>query len=194
MDKQENAAADGDLISAYLAGDESAFETLFFRYRKMLYGYLNNMLSGNQSEADEVFAETWTKVIEKLPRYRDVGKFSAWLFRLARNIFIDRLRRIHPERFVTMDDENSPDLPDGNSFSPDRTLGASETGVMIARALEQLPPEQREVFMMREQDISFKDIARIQNCTVNTALSRMRYAIRQLRIYLSGIDRGGLIK
>ena len=186
--------SDIQLINAYLKGDEKSFEELYFRYRKPLYGYLNNMLMGNQSEADEVFSETWTRVIDKLPKYRDDGKFSAWLFRMAKNIFIDRLRRSHPERFVAIEDENMAELPDDNAFSPERELGASDTGKAIMTAINQLPKEQKEVFMLREQELSFKDIAQIQQCSLNTVLSRMRYALQTLRNYLSEFDRGGLIK
>ena len=193
MMNENSQRSDIQLINAYLTGDEKSFEELYFRYRKTLYGYLNN-LSGNQSEADEVFAETWTRVIDKLPKYRDDGKFSAWLFRMAKNIFIDRIRRNHPERFVAIDDENMAELPDDSAFSPERELGASDTGKAIMAAINQLPLEQREVFMLREQDLSFKEIAKIQNCSLNTALSRMRYALQTLRNYLSDFDRGGLIK
>jgi RNA polymerase sigma-70 factor (ECF subfamily) len=185
--------SDMQLISAYLSGDEKSFEELYFRYRKVLYGYLNN-LTGSQSEADEVFADTWTRVIDKLPKYQDNGKFSAWLFRLAKNIFIDRIRRERPERFTAIDDENMAELPDDNAFSPDRELGASDTGKAIIAAINQLPQEQKEVFILREQELSFKEIAEIQQCSLNTALSRMRYAIQALRNYLSEFDRGGLIK
>ena len=129
-------------------------------------------------------------------QYRNTadGKFSAWLFRMAKNIFIDRIRRNHPERFVAIDDENMAELPDDSAFSPERELGASDTGKAIMAAIKQLPLEQREVFMLREQDLSFKEIAKIQNCSLNTALSRMRYALQTLRNYLSEFDRGGLIK
>ena len=135
--------SDIQLISAYLHGDEKSFEELYFRYRKLLYGYLNN-LCGNDSEADEVFSETWTRAIDNLSKYRDNGKFSAWLFRLAKNIFIDRIRRAHPERFTAIDDENMPDLPDDNAFSPDRELGASDTGKAIIDAINKLPQEQKD--------------------------------------------------
>ena len=165
MDEQKDTtSSDAQLIAGYLDGDEKCFEMLYYRYRKVLYGYLNNMLAGNQAEADEVFAETWTKVIDKLPRYRDEGKFSAWLFRMAKNIFIDRIRRSHPERFMSIDDENMMTLPDDNAFSPDRTLGATDTGKAIMEAISQLPNEQKEVFILREQDMSFKEIAQIQKC------------------------------
>ena len=186
--------SDRELIDAYLHGDEHAFETLYFRYRQMLYGYLNNMLHGNQAEADEVFADTWTRVIDKLPSYRDDGKFSAWLFRVAKNIFIDRIRRTRPESHSALDDENMPELPDDNAISPDRMLNASDTGKAIMDALNRLPEEQKEVFLLREQELSFRDIARIQQCSLNTALSRMRYAVKALRDFLSEFDRGGLIK
>lgn len=185
---------DYELIAAYLKGDEKSFETLYFRYRKLLYGYLYNLMPGDPAGADEVFAECWTKVISKLSGYRDDGKFSAWLFRVAKNVFIDRIRRSHPGRFMPVDDENMPELPDQKSVSPDEELGATDTGKMILAALDKLPPEQKEVFILREQDLSFKEIAEIQNCSLNTALSRMRYAIKSLRIFLSGVDRGGLIK
>ena len=194
MNSECSERSDQELIAGYLAGDEKSFETLYFRYRKLLYGYLNNLMPGDPAGADEVFAECWTKVINKLSRYRDDGKFSAWLFRVAKNVFIDRIRRSHPERFISADDENIPELPDDSTVSPDQELGASDTGKMILAALNELPPEQREVFILREQDLSFKEIAEIQNCSLNTALSRMRYAIKSLRIFLSGIDRGGLIK
>lgn len=185
---------DSELIRAYLKGDEHAFEQLYHRYRTMLYGYLNNMLQNNSAEVDEVFSETWTRVIDKLPGYRDDGKFSAWLFRVAKNIFIDRLRRFHPERFTAIDDENMPELPDDNALSPDRELGATDTGKAILAALAQLPDEQKEVFLLREQEFSFKEIAEIQQCSLNTVLSRMRYAIKALRTFLSDFDRGGLIR
>lgn len=194
MNSECSEKSDQELIAGYLAGNEKSFETLYFRYRKLLYGYLSNLMPGDPAGADEVFAECWTKVINKLSRYRDDGKFSAWLFRVAKNVFIDHIRRSHPERFISADDENVPELPDDNTASPDQELGASDTGKMILAALNELPPEQREVFILREQDLSFKEIAEIQNCSLNTALSRMRYAIKSLRIFLSGIDRGGLIK
>ena len=189
-----NEPDDMMLIQSYISGDERAFETLYRRHRKQLYGYLCNLLSGNSADVDEIFEMTWLKVIDKLPGYRDQGKFSAWLFRMAKNIFIDRIRRNHPERFVAIDDENMAELPDDSAFSPERELGASDTGKAIMAAIKQLPLEQREVFMLREQDLSFKEIAKIQNCSLNTALSRMRYALQTLRNYLSEFDRGGLIK
>ena len=89
--------ADYQLIKQFLKGNEFAFETLYARYKKSLYGFLNNLIK-NQSDADEIFSDTWIKVIDQLPKYRDDGKFSAWLFRIARNAFYDRCRRKSTDR------------------------------------------------------------------------------------------------
>lgn len=189
------AQNDAALIREYLKGDEKAFETLYFRYRQMLYGYLNNLTGDNVSEADEVFAETWLRVIDKLPRYREDGKFTAWLFKLARNIFIDRLRHNHPERFVTIDADDSIELSEVTMFSPDRLAGTEDIRQALDKALNELHPSQKEVFLLREEgELSFREIAEIQQCSLGTVLSRMRYALKKLRVYLQNIDSGGLFK
>ena len=79
MEKSEVEADDGALIAAFVRGDERAFEQLYGRYKRQLYGFLNNLIVDNPAEVDEVFEETWLRVLEKLPRYRDEGRFSAWL-------------------------------------------------------------------------------------------------------------------
>lgn len=187
-------ASDTELIRAYTAGDERAFEELYYRYRRQLYGYLNNLIQSNSGEVDEVFEETWLRVIDRLSKYRDDGKFSAWLFRIARNIFIDRVRRSKPGLFRTIDDEEAPQVPAPASMEARAGLENSELGKVIQRALGALPVEQKEVFLLRQQDLSFKEIAEIQQCSLNTALSRMRYALNTLREFIRNIDQGGLLK
>ena len=177
-------ADDMVLIKAYTAGNERAFEVLYRRYRKQLYGYLYNLMSGNASEAEEIFEETWIKVIDKLPSYRDQGKFSAWLFRVARNIFIDTVRR-SKRSALPLESGDLPDVPDW-SRRPEKELEEQETAAVIAKALDQLPPDQKEVFLLRQQELSFKEIAEIQSCPVNTVLGRMHYAVRNLKKLLTG--------
>ena len=89
MQKEYDDLTDNGLIKLFLKGDEYAFEVLYRRYRKVLYGFLNNLIR-NPSTTDEIFEETWLKVIAKLDTYKDNGKFTAWLFRIARNTFYDR--------------------------------------------------------------------------------------------------------
>ncbi len=193
---EEHSESDWILIRRFADGDERAFETLYHRYRRQLYGFLSNLTGGDHAEADEVFEETWLRVIDKLGRYRDDGRFSAWLFRIARNIFIDRLRKRRPERngALDLDAEDAPELPGPASLEPDQNMDFGDVGRVIADAVAQLPTEQREVFLLRQQDWAFKEIADLQKCSINTVLGRMQYALKGLRKYLESVDGGGLVK
>ena len=179
-----NEPDDMVLIQAYIAGDTRAFVTLYHRYRKQLFGYLCNLFAGNSCDAEEIFAETWIKVIDKLPTYKDQGKFSAWLFRVARNVFLDAMRK-KKRSAQLFDSEDMPELPDWNS-RPERGMEEEDTVRVIRNALAELPEEQREVFLLRQQSLSFKEISEIQACSINTVLGRMHYAVRSLKKFITG--------
>ncbi len=188
MENPLESLSDGELIAGFLRGGEAAFEVLYKRYRGALYAFLVHLV-GDSAEADEVFSETWLRVIEKLPQYRDDGKFSAWLFRIGRNFYLDRCRNRQRRPSVSLDEETPPPVAAQASCEPHARLEADETGQLIAAALLKLSAEQREVFLLRQQEISFKEIAEIQHTSINTALSRMQYALRILRRELAGIER-----
>ena len=196
QDRIVEELSDYKLISSYLAGDESAFEVLYHRHRRVLYAYLNGLLPGRQAEADEVFQLAWIKVIDQLKNYRDQGCFPAWLFRIARNLLIDRVRKNKQYAvMVELDREDVPLVaaPAGNE--PWRPLDEADLGTVIRTALEELPQEQREVFLMRSHgELPFKEIAKVQQCSINTVLARMQYALKHLRACLSSLDKGGLVK
>ena len=125
---------------------------MYFRYRKQLYGYLRNLLSGSGIDADDIFEETWLKVIDKLPRYRDEGRFSAWLFRMAHNIFIDHIRKYKNHIMQSIDREDIPDLPAPDHRQPGQELESIELGREIEQAVQSLAKEQKEVFLLRQQE------------------------------------------
>lgn len=187
------ACADTELIKLFQQGDDLAFETLYCRYKKNLYGFLNNMIR-DVNTADEVFEETWLKVIDNMSKYRDDGKFSAWLFRIARNVFYDKCRRKKTYTEVEFDEAILDETMTASLPEPDREMGSAELGEWIQKGLDELPDEQREVFLLRQQDMSFKEIAVLQECSVNTALSRMQYALKSLKNFLSSIDNGDFVK
>ena len=179
-----NEPDDMILIQSYISGDERAFEMLYRRHRKQLYGYLCNLLSGNSAEVDEIFEMTWIKVIDNLPAYRHQGKFSAWLFRVAKNVFLDTLRK-NKTMPLPLDSEDVPEVPDW-SRRPERDMEEKESLQIIEEALAELPRDQREVFLLRQQSFSFKEISEIQSCSINTVLGRMHYAIRNLKKLITG--------
>lgn len=173
-------STDKELIDAYLAGADAAFAMLYNRYKRHVYGYLKSFVSG--ADADDLFQQTWIRVSKKLYRYRCEQKFQAWLFRLARNIALDHLRAAkRRSRYeVLPDDEQSPDAVEERE-EPWRALDDEEMRAQLARALAQLNPNQRAVFVMRQNDVSFKIIAEEQGCPIGTVLMRMHYAMKKIR-------------
>ena len=174
-------AGDAVLAAWAGAGDEQALETLFYRYRKVLYAYFNRILNHDRMSADDLFQELWIRIIRKLPDYRETGKFSAWMFRIAHNLALEHFRRLKSRSKLgvnTVDGE----LPEraGHDPDPGGVLAGKELEERLEALLAELPGEQREVFHLRQNGISFKEIAEIQNCPVNTALGRMHHVMKFL--------------
>lgn len=180
--------ADREWIEQYRQGDVAALDRLIDRHQRMLFGYIVNM-TGRQEGADDVFQEVWLKVIRKLDAYRDEN-FGGWLVRIARNVVIDRARRCKPELSLDREDEDGRGLAHtlrATGAPPSAALADRDLGVRIAQAVATLPEEQREVFVMRvKADLPFKEIARAQGVSINTALARMQYALTKLRPLLRG--------
>ncbi|MEI8242723.1 MAG: sigma-70 family RNA polymerase sigma factor [bacterium] len=183
MGAGEESRSDAELLFAFRKGDVPALDTLIGRYQGQLHGYLRAM-TGSTADADDLFQETWLRVVRNPGSFRG-GAFNAWLWRITRNLLIDRLRRRKP--VVSLDDTTA----EGTSFveltpAPGPDAGAeaadAELGRQIAAAVGRLPPDQRDVFLLRTQaGMSFAEIARLRRMPINTALGRMHYAIQRLR-------------
>jgi RNA polymerase sigma-70 factor (ECF subfamily) len=173
---------DTETIERYRQGDAEALNELVERYRRPLFGFILRMTEGHD-DADEIFQEVWFRAIRNLNSYRD-NRFFSWLFRIAHNLIIDRIRRRKPE--VPIDDEDAADRlffdQGSTAASPSKALADRELHRRIKAAVGELPLAQREVFLMRmEAELPFKDIADIQRTSINTALARMSYALDKLR-------------
>ena len=180
-------STDKELIDAYLAGCDLAFAMLYNRYKRQVYGYLRSFVPG--ADADDLFQQTWIRVSKKLHRYHCEQKFQAWLFRLARNIALDHLRAAkRKSRYEILPaDEPSPDAVDERG-EPWQALADEDMRAQLARALALLSPNQRAVFEMRQQNVSFKIIAETQDCPIGTVLMRMHYAMNKIRTALQRGD------
>jgi RNA polymerase sigma-70 factor (ECF subfamily) len=163
-------------------------ERLVARHRSQLHGYLT-MMTGSATEADDLFQETWLRVIRNPGSFRE-GAFNAWLWRIARNLLIDRLRRIKPTVSLDDDEDGAPALLErmaAPDMDPGREVDDAEIGRQIRAAVARLPLAQRDVFLLRMQGgLSFAEIAALRRVPLNTALGRMHYAVQRLRRELGG--------
>ena len=176
---------DEQLVCEYANGNNEAFDTLLIRYKQRLFSYIFQMVR-DRDLADDIFQETFIKAITTIRqgRYSDMGKFSAWLYRIARNLAVDSFRAEKGENVVSADDADY-DVLNRRELAED-TIEDVMVDVQIEedlrRLVDRLPDVQRQVLEMRYyQDLSFKEIAEITGVSINTALGRMRYAILNLR-------------
>ncbi len=172
-----------------MKGDIHALEELISRYQKPLYSFLWRLTASGTS-VEELFQETWLKVISNAPNFKQ-NKFKGWIFTIAHNLAIDGFRAHRGNLSL----DRTSDYSDGVQTLADTipTPGPSPAGIAnrhdiqlaIAKALDSLPAEQKEVFVLRmEADLSFKEIADIQKTSINTTLARMQYALTKMRILL----------
>ena len=177
---------DEQLVSAYAAGDNNAFDQLLKRHKARLFNFILSMVKDSDL-ADDIFQETFVKAIVTIRqgRYNDQGKFIARIYRIARNLIIDSYRQDKVENQLSTDDENGVNLLNRSEFS-EGTVEDTLIGMQIEEDLRalvtELPESQRQVVDMRfYQNLSFKEIAALTGVSINTALGRMRYAILNLR-------------
>ncbi len=170
-------STDAQLISAYLDGDERAFEQLYSRYRLQLYSYLNRLVAGRPDVVDDLFQQTWMKGIDNLESYRDQQKFLSWLLRIAHNLAMDHFRR--GRRFEAT--EVTERIADEGTAPPGENMDRQAVSEALNEAIAELAEPQREVVELRRQGVSFKEIAAIQETSINTVLGRMHYAVKRMQ-------------
>jgi len=177
--------SDKVLINDYLQGNQASLEKLIQRHKNRVYAYILMVVKDKQL-ADDIFQDTFIKVINTIRAgsYKEEGKFIQWVMRIAHNLIIDHFRK--SKRIPVIDNDNS----DFDIFDTVRITDESVEDRMVIEQIhrdvreliEYLPPEQKEVLMMRHYaDMSFKDIAEQTDVSINTALGRMRYALINLR-------------
>jgi len=179
------------LLLQYRKGDNDALGRIVDQTRVPLYRFIYGLVR-DPHVAEDVFQDVWIRAINGLHRYQS-DRLLSWLFRIARNRIIDLSRRRKPD-YSIQQPASRKDL--GNAtledFLPHKTPGPEqdvqnfELALRIRDAVDSLPEEQREVYLMRtEADLPFKTIAITQNVSINTALARMQYALRSLRQILA---------
>lgn len=182
MDDRER---DRDLMCAYGAGDVQAFERLYERHKGPLYRYFVRQC-GQAETAEELFQEVWSKIIKARKTYKPLAKFTTWMYQMAHNCLIDHYRRTQRRpRLVSVDGEDVSAEPASDNPGPAELAASSEIRRMFLAVLDQLPAEQREAFVLREEvGMSLLEIADATGVGRETVKSRLRYALKKLRAAL----------
>jgi len=173
--------ADEELMLAYAQGDARAFEALYTRQRGMLYRYILRSVN-DRAAADELFQETWSRLIASRERYRVEAKFSTWLLQIAHNLIVDSLRRARPQASAEETETVMRELDAPEADRPEQLLSEFEQRRRLQLVLDALPAEQREAFLLRvEGGLGLEEIARLTGAGQETVKSRLRYALAKIR-------------
>jgi RNA polymerase sigma-70 factor, ECF subfamily len=179
-------------IARVRKGDPDAITELIGRYQHRLFRFLVRMV-GDPGTAEDLFQQTWIRLMEKIGSYDARRNFEAWLFAIARNLAIDHLRR---RRGISLDE------PDDSGQAPVECLMAAgpdvlsqlldfERGALLATAIEELPAIHREVLTLRfEEDMKLEQIAEVAGVPLSTVKSRLHRALESLRTRIEASGKG----
>jgi RNA polymerase sigma-70 factor (ECF subfamily) len=176
--------ADTQLIQAYRDGELAAIEELVYRYKDRIYSSILFLVK-DKYLAEDIFQDVFFKIIDTINgnRYNDEGKFLSWAMRIAHNLCVDHFRRV--KRSPAIRTTDGQDVFEWINFSEegqDKKMMKAQSHDRVTRMLDLLPEEQKEVIVLRHYgNLSFKEIADLTNCSINTALGRMRYGLINLR-------------
>lgn len=159
-------------------GDEAAFDRLYARYEHRVFGFLVRLLHGDRVVAEEVFHDTFLRVLDgRHLEPRGALSFSAWLFRVARNLASNQLRKrrrgLHALERLSATETFEP--------TPEEHLGERERASALARAVESLPQGLADVFHLRTSGLSYEEIAGVLELPLGTVKSRLNTLVQQLR-------------
>ncbi len=173
---------------AYKKGDLAAFEVLLKRHEKGIYCFALRLLN-SRAMAEDVTQESFLRVIKASARYKASASFRNYLYQIARNLCLDLLRKkakgVQEARKDLNHEGFLDSIPDANP-GPELHTDARQTRLALYKALQDLPAEQREVFLLKEiKDMKLQDVATVTGTNLNTVKSRLRYALFSLREQLS---------
>ena len=172
-----------NLLQGLRRADPSVIDGLIELFQHRLLRYLLS-LTGNRTTAEDLFQETWLRVLERGHQYNPQWKFEVWLFSIARNLAIDQARRRKENSLdqLLAPDAGTPFEPAGNALSPYENVWLGERGRRMAEVIGRIPAGYREVITLRfQEDLSLEDIARILKANLSTVKSRLYRGLETLR-------------
>lgn len=175
---------DQQLIHLYMEGDANALATIILRYKDKIYTSIY-LLVKDKYLTEDIFQDVFIRIIDTLKggRYTDEGKFLPWAMRIAHNMCVDHFRKV--KRTPTIKTSEDRDIFEVLNFSEagaDQKMMNGQSHDRVRKMVDMLPEDQREVIILRHYaELSFKEIAQLTQCSINTALGRMRYGLINLR-------------
>jgi len=179
-----NNLTDQQLIHLYMDGEADALATIVMRYKDKIYTSIY-LLVKDKYLTEDIFQDVFIRIIDTLKGggYTDEGKFLQWARRIAHNMCVDHFRKV--KRSPTIKTSDDRDIFEVLNFSEpgvDQKMMSGQSHERIRKMVDMLPEDQREVIILRHYaDLSFKEIADLTKCSINTALGRMRYGLINLR-------------
>jgi RNA polymerase sigma-70 factor (ECF subfamily) len=176
--------SDQQLIHLYMEGDANALATIVTRYKDKIFTSIY-LLVKDRYLTEDIFQDVFIRIIDTLKggRYTDEGKFLPWAMRIAHNMCVDHFRKV--KRTPTIKTSDDRDIFEVLNFSEpgaDQKIMSGQSQDRVRKMVDLLPEDQREVIILRHYaDLSFKEIAELTSCSINTALGRMRYGLINLR-------------
>jgi RNA polymerase sigma-70 factor (ECF subfamily) len=177
-------ATDNQLVKSFQEGSNSALEILVNRHKDKIFTSIS-ILVKDKYLAEDLFQDVFIKIIDTLRanRYNEEGKFLPWAMRIAHNLCVDHFRKVkRTPPITTSDDRDIFEVINLTEDGADKSMIQGQTHNSIRSVLDMLPEDQREVIILRHYaDLSFKEIAKMTGCSINTALGRMRYGLLNMR-------------
>lgn len=206
------ATDDAQLMTLYATGDVAAFETVYARHKGPLYRYFFRQC-GNPDTADELFQDVWLRIIKARERYEPKARFTTYMYQIAHNCLVDHFRKAGRSLRDGTGESAAEAIPDpiaqefdpafasarwsivdwqqaqaDSSPGPEAASSGEERAARLRSALDALPLEQREAFLLHEEaEMSLADIAAVTGVNSGTAKSRLRYAVKKLRSMLGDL-------
>jgi RNA polymerase sigma-70 factor (ECF subfamily) len=184
-DAASKAASEPQLIARAQRGDEAAFEELFKAHKRRVYSLCLRM-TGDTAEAEDLAQEAFLQLFRKIGTFRGESAFSTWLHRLVVNVVLMHLRKKGLQQVPFEDVDNSQEEPVRREYGDeDRRLIGSVDRISLERAISQLPPGYRAVFVLHDvEGYEHNEIAKLMNYSIGNSKSQLHKARLKLREWL----------
>jgi RNA polymerase sigma-70 factor (ECF subfamily) len=175
---------DQQAIQLFNDGQSQGLEILIERYKDRIFSSIY-MLVKDKYTAEDIFQDLFIKIIENLQggNYKEESKFLQWTMRIAHNLCIDHFRKNKTRPVIRTSEGNDIfEVLQFDEMNAEEKVMKSQSYSLVMKMVALLPQEQQEVIILRHfANLKFKQISELLNCSVNTALGRMRYGLLNIR-------------